>query len=179
MKKGTMPMRLYWNGGSRAFALLVGFLAGCTNPARDTQGKGDEEVRQAFQGLQKALNARDADKVWSLLDEDSQADARRAAQAVRDAYGRGDKAGREEMQKALGLPAKELAALEGNGFLKTRRFLGKYDELGESKIDKIDVKGDKAVVNFTEPDGDKEKLAFVREKGGWKASLPIPKAIQP
>ena len=159
--------------------VLFALLAGCSNSGTSTPpAKGEEEVREAFASLQGALKAKEADKVWSLLDADSQADAERQATAVRDAYAKADKGGREELEKEMGLPGKELESLKGAGFLKTKRFLGKYDEVPESKVEKAAVQGDKATVNFTEPDGDKEKLSFVREKGGWKVSLPMPKGIQ-
>jgi hypothetical protein len=125
--------------------------------------------------LQEALKAKDADKVWSLLDADSQADAERAAKAARDAYAKAAPGERAEQEKALGLAGAELTSLKGPGFLKTRRFQGKYDEISESKIDKVVVQGEKAAVNYTEPDGDKEKLTLVREGGRWKVSLAMPK----
>jgi len=154
------------------FAALLA-LAGCSEPP--APDKGEEEVKQAFASLQKALEAKDADKVWQLLDADSQADAERQAKAVREAHAKADDAKRKEMEKELGLSGKELEKLDGAGFLKTLRFLGKYDEIADSKLDKVTVSGAKATVNYTEPDNDKETLTFTKDKSGWKVSLSMPK----
>jgi hypothetical protein len=166
----------------RLFSLTVlpliglALAAGCSSNPTAPGPNEEESVRQAFASLQAALKARDADRVWGLLDADSRAEAERAAQAVRDAYAKVDAAGRSEQEKALGVPGAELADLKGPGFLKTKRFHGKYDEVPESKVDKVAVQGDRATVNYTEPDGDKEKLTLVRQEGQWRVSLPMPKA---
>jgi hypothetical protein len=160
--------------------LLAGSLAliaGCSSTDKPAGGTGEDEVKKAFASLQEALKAKDADKIWALLDDDGRADAERQATAVRDAYAKADKAGREEMEKSLGLGGKELADLKGVGYLKTKRFLGKHDEIVGSKLDKVTVSGDKATVNYTEEDGDKEKLSYSKAKDGWKVSLAIPKGV--
>jgi hypothetical protein len=160
--------------------LLSSLVAGCAKPAASTAAKGeDESVRQTFTALQAALKGKDADQVWDLLDTESQADAERAAKAVQEAYTKASPEAKAEQEKALGLPGAELGALAGKGFLKTKRFLGKYDEVSESKVEKVTVQGDTATVNYTEPDGDKEKLSLVRQGGRWKVSLPMPQATQP
>jgi len=154
---------------------------GCSNPAAPTplQPGDEEQVRQTFAAFQAGLKARDAQKVWAVIDSDSQADAERAAEAVRTAYGKADAAGKAEQEKALGLGGAELASLNGQGFLKTRRFHGKYDEVPDSKVESVAIQGDKATVNYVEADGDKEKFTLVREGGKWKLTVPMPKAAQP
>lgn len=156
-------------------AFLAAGAWGCSKPA-DAPASGEEEaVRKAFTAFQEALKARDADKVWGLLDDDSRAEADRAARDVRDAYGKADAAGKGELEKALGLSAADLAALDGKGFLKTKRFHGKYDEIPGSKVDKASVQGDKATVTYVEDDGDKVKLELVKQGGQWKVSVPMPR----
>ena len=136
---------------------------------------GQDEVRQAFASLQKAIKASDADAIWCLIDSDSQADANRAAKAVQAAYGKAkDKA---DFEKRYGLVAKDLIDMNGKLFVKSNRFHGKYYEVPGGKIDSITIKGDKARVNFTEEDGDKEKISLVRMKSQWRFTLPMPKAI--
>jgi hypothetical protein len=157
---------------------ILAFLAGCNSPDEPGKGADEKEVRQAFADFQKALEAKDGDKVWSLLDADSQADAEREARAVRADHGKAGDAQKKEMEKKLGLPGNELAKLKGSGFLKTRRFVGKYDEVPESKVDKIVIQGDRATLHYIEPDNDKEKFSLVREKGKWKLIVPIPKGAQ-
>jgi hypothetical protein len=160
-----------------AAVAVLSCLAGCGKPADPAApAQGEEEVRAAFVAFQDALKAKDADKLWSLLGADNQADAERKAKGVRDAYSKADAKERAEQEKALGLAGAELKSLKGVGFLKTNRFLGynKYKEIPGSKIDKIDIKGDKAVVNYTEDDGDPEKLELIRESGKWKVVAPMP-----
>jgi hypothetical protein len=158
---------------------ILGLAVGCSSDRQTPQGKGEDQVREAFTAFQAALKARDADKLWTLLDTESQADAERTAQAIKAAF---EKAGAEEksqQEKALGLSGADLSSLTGRGFLKTNRFHGKYDEVPESKVDKVTVQGDSATVTYIEPDGDKEKLTLVRREGRWKITLPMPKGTQP
>jgi hypothetical protein len=157
-------------------ALLV---LGCSKTTDVSSGGEEGRARETFIALQAALKAHDADKLWKLLDSESQDDAERAAKAVQAAYAKADANEKSEQEKALGVPGEQLAALNGSGFLKTKRFHGKYDELSESKIDQVTVQGDKATVAYTEPDGDKEKASLVRQGGQWKVSLSMPKATQP
>ena len=48
-----------------------------------------------------------------------------------------------------------------------------------ARIEKITVQGDRATVNYVEPDGDKEKLGLVKQDGRWKVSVPMPKGTMP
>jgi hypothetical protein len=147
---------------------------GCSK-ATDPGSVGQEgPVRETVASLQKALKDRDADKIWKLLEKDSQADAERAAHAIKIAYAKADVKEKSEQEQALGLSGVELAGLTGVGFLKTKRFHGKYEELSESKIDKVALQRNGATVSYTEPDGDKEKLNLVQQDGQWKVSLPMP-----
>jgi vancomycin permeability regulator SanA len=154
--------------------LLLAIL-GCTPSANEAEAA----ARETFAALQTALKAKDAEKVWDLLDGDSQADAEREAKAVREAYTKASTEEKAEQEKQLSLPGTELAALTGKGYLKTKRFLSKYEEIPESKIDKVTVQGDKATINYTEPDEEKEKLTLVRQDNKWKVSLSMPKAAHP
>ncbi|HLJ95637.1 MAG TPA: hypothetical protein VKU02_20845 [Gemmataceae bacterium] len=159
--------------------LVICGALGCAKPTNVSPDGSEAPVRETFTAVQTALKARDADQLWKLLDHESQADAERAAKAVQGNYAKADAQEKSAQAKALGLPAEQLAGLDGMGFLKTKRFHGKYDELSESKIDKVTVQGDKATVAYTEPDGDKEKINLVRQDGQWKISLPMPQATQP
>ncbi len=129
--------------------------------------------------LQIALKANNPDAVWNLLDADSQADADRKAKTARDAHGKADDAGKKDLEKQLGLDAAGIAALSGRTYLKTTFFQGEYEELAESKIDKVTAKGNEATVDYTEPDGDKKKLKLVKADGKWKVFLPMPDAVKP
>jgi hypothetical protein len=136
---------------------------------------GEDEVRQAFGSLQKAIKARDPEMIWAIIDGESQADANRAAKAVQSAFSKaGDKA---DFEKKYGLSAKELADMNGKLFIKSSRFHGKYYEVPGSKLDTVKVKGDTAKLTYIEEDGDKEKFSLVRQKGQWKFVVPMPKAV--
>jgi hypothetical protein len=132
-------------------------------------------VREVVTAFQAALEARDAAKLWSLLDSESRSDAERSAKAIQDAYAKASPKEKTDQEEALGLPGTELAALTGTGFLKTKRFHGKYHDVPGSTIDKVNIKGDTAKVDYTEEDGDKENLQLVRQDGQWKLSLPMPR----
>ena len=144
-------------------------------PATDEQGA----VREKFAELQSAIKSRDAEKLWALLNDRSRADAERAAKAIQTAYNQAGAEDKTKQEGALGLSGKELAGLDGKGFLKTKRFQKKYQEVPDGKIDKLDIQGESATVYFLEPDGDKEKAIFVRQDGQWKAWLTMPKVSQP
>src|SRR5207302_1585880 len=80
------------------------------------------QIREVFASFQKAITARDGDKLWDLIDADSQSDAKREAKKVREAFDKTVGADKAEQEKALGLSAAELTALKGPGFLKSKRF---------------------------------------------------------
>ena len=153
----------------------VALLAGCDKPT-PTSSSADEEkaIKDTFAAFQAALEARDADKLWALLGSDSQADAESAAKTLRESFVKANAEQKAEQEKALGLPAAELAKLTGAGFLKTKRFHGKYHEVPGSKIAKVTAQGDKVKVEYIEEDGDRETLNLVRQDGKWKLSLKMP-----
>ncbi len=157
--------------------LFCAIAFGCSSPTPPvaSAGKDEESVRQVFAALQAAIKASDADKIWELLDGDSKADADKAAATVRESFTKADAAAKAELEIALAVTAAELGILTGKSFLKSKRFSGKYNEIPESKIDKVTVQGDAATVFYTEPDGDKEKLSLVRQDGKWTFSVPMPK----
>jgi hypothetical protein len=149
---------------------IVALVAGCTN-APSGGGDPQAQVKTAFDSLQAALKAKDADKIWGLIDKDTQADADRAAKAWKEEYAKADA---DKTKKDLGITADELAKLDGKSFLKTEAFhAGKIDELAKGKFDKATVLGDSAVVNYIEPDQDKEKLTMTKQDGQWKAKLSV------
>jgi hypothetical protein len=155
-------------------ALLLAFvLVNPLNPARVWAAEEDK-VREVFQAFQAALKAKDAAKVWKLLDADSQAAAERAAKAVKAAYNKANAQDKAKMEKALELSADDIAKLTGEGFLKSKRFRAKYDEVPGSKIEKIVIQDNKATVNYIEEDGDKVKMQLIKKDGEWKLSVPMP-----
>jgi hypothetical protein len=161
------------------FGVLLGLLAGCSPAKEAVVPSDDAPVREAFAAFQAALKAEDADKLWALLDSDSQADAERAAKAIQAEYHKAGPEARAEQEKSLGLVAKELDSLDGKGFLKSLRFKGKYDEVPDGKIEKVTVQGERATVAYVEPDGDHEKLTLVRQDSQWRVSVPMPRATAP
>jgi hypothetical protein len=136
---------------------------------------GEDDIRQLFVQLQKAIKAHDADKIWDLIDDSSQTAATRSGKLVQAGYAKtSDKAG---FEKRYGLTSTDLTAMTGKLFLKSKRFFdGKYDEVPGSKLLTVTVKGDTAKLTYLEEDGDKEKFSLVREKGRWKFVVPMPRA---
>jgi hypothetical protein len=143
--------------------------------ARSVPQQLEDEVRQAFAALQGAIKAKDASKIWDLLDGDTHTDAQKAAKKVKAAYQKASDQEKAEQEKNLGLSAAEMGKLDGPLLIKSKRFLGKYDEIPDSKITGVAVQGDRATLNYLEPDGDKEKVAYTRQSGKWKVALPLPK----
>jgi hypothetical protein len=136
---------------------------------------GEDDIRQAFVSLQKAIKARDSERIWELIDSDSQSDAERAAKAVRTAYAK--QSDKSDFEKRYGLTAKELGGFNGKLFIKSNRFQGKYHEVPGSKLESIKIKGDTGRLIYIEEDGDKEKFALARQKGQWKFIIPMPKPV--
>jgi hypothetical protein len=159
-----------------AAAAVAGCSGGQSAAPSGSSSEEEAQVKQTFAAFQKALRVKDADKVWDLLDDDSRADAQRVAKAISDAYAKATADEKAKQEKELDLPGAELSILSGTGFLKTKRFLGKYNEIPESKVEKVVLVGDKATINYTEDDGDKEKLAAVRQGGQWRLTVPMPSA---
>jgi hypothetical protein len=157
--------------------VLFGALAaGCsgTGPQPAANASDEAQVRERFQELQATLKSGDADQLWEMLDRKSQTDADRLAQSIQTAYAGASPPEKAKLEETLGLPAAELATLSGKGYLKTKRFRGKYEELPLSKIDKVTIQDGKATVYFDEPDGDKEKAYFIRADGQWNVWLTMP-----
>ena len=153
----------------------VALVAGTSDAAGHLSSLDDEQaVKESFEAFQAAIKAKDAEKLWGLLDSDSRDDAERAAKAIKAAYAKASAEQKAEMAKKLGLSGDELAKLTGSGFLKTKRFHGKYHEVPDSKIEKITVQGNAAKVYYVEEDGDKETMKLVRQDGRWKLTVPMP-----
>jgi hypothetical protein len=113
------------------------------------------------------------------LDAKSQADAERAAKDIQTAYNQAGDEEKAKQEEMLGLSGTELAGLDGQGFLKTKRFQKKYHEVPDGKIDKVVIQRESATIYFLEPDGDKEKAILVRQDGQWKVWLTMPKVSKP
>jgi hypothetical protein len=47
------------------------------------------------------------------------------------------------------------------------------------RVTRVTAEAETATIYFDEPDGDKEKILFVREEGQWKAWMAIPKVKRP
>ena len=161
---------------------LLGSAAGCAEkPADRAPGAGEtaeeaeKAVRKKFAEVQAALKPPDADRLWALLSVKSRAAAETEAKVIRTSCEQASASEKLVQEKDLGLSGQELAGLTGKGFLKTRRFQRKYHEVPDSTIERVTASGDTATVYFDEPDGDKEKLIFVREEGQWKAWMAMPK----
>jgi len=151
---------------------LSGLLAQQTFSA---QGQTEDGVKDAFVALQAAIKAKDAVKIWALVDNDTKADANKDAKKVKGLYKKASDKEKTDFETNLGLTAEEFSKLDGQMLLKTKRFLGKYDEITTSKITGVTVQGDSAMLNYTEADGDKEKVTYTRQDGKWKVALPLPK----
>jgi hypothetical protein len=156
-------------------ALFLGCAKQPDSPAADEE----PALRAQFAELQEALKICDPEKLWILLASRSQADAERVANTIQAAYTKATAGNKAGLEKTLGLSGTDLTALTGRGYLKTKRFQEKYHELPGSTIERIVLEGKNAVVHYLESDGDKEKAVFVREDGQWKASLPMPRMMQP
>ena len=149
-------------------------LIGC-QPGDDPK-KAEEQVKEAFKALQTAIKEKDADKIWNLLDKDSQSDAEREAGAAKEAYGKLADKDKADYEKRLKLTDKELAHMTGKLYVKSEVFYKKHHEIPDSKIDKVSVTGETGILYSIEEDGDKVNFPVVRDKGQWKFSLKIPKA---
>jgi hypothetical protein len=171
---GQKACRCGWT--SVVYAALV---LGCAKPPDSPPADQEAAVREQFAELQSALKNRDANKLWTLLDSKSQAEAERAAKDIQTAHEKATAEEKAKQEAVLGLTATEVAGLTGKGFLKTKRFQKKYDEVPDSTIERVVVQGDSATVYYLEPDGDTEKAILVRQDGRWKVWLTMPKASKP
>jgi hypothetical protein len=150
-----------------ATTLLAGALV---SPCRAAE---EDDAKKTFNDFQAALKSADAEKMWELLDTKARAAADKAADALKKNYAKAKAADKLVLEKTFGLDAKEIAALTGKVYLKSKRFAGKYHEIPGSEITAAKVEGDKATISYTEADGDKEKLSLVREDGKWKVSIRV------
>ena len=172
---GSCAWRFQWVG-----LLFVAMVAGCSTKPTDRK-IADEEgvVRGTFVELQSAINNHDADKLWELMDNKSRAEADKTAKDIQAAHAKASAEEKVKQEEALGLTGTDVARLTGRGFLQSKRFQHKYHELPDSQIEKVAVQGDNATVHYLEPDGDHEKMIFVRQDGQWKVWLALPKVSLP
>jgi hypothetical protein len=165
---------------SWASLVCMSVVLGCASKQNEQPAASEEgAVREKFAELQSAIKDGDTEKLWSMLDARSRADAEKAAKDIQTAYNQAGAEEKTKQEEALGLKGTELAELTGKGFLKTKRFQKKYDEVPEGIIENVVIQGDSATIHFLEPDGDKEKAIFVRQDGQWKVWLTMPKAKKP
>ncbi len=160
-------------------------LSGCGKPSSTAPAPGgpaaasgeEKQVTAALNTLQLALQSRDPERIWPLLDTKTQQDAEAAARAWKKAYADADVT---ELSQTLGIGRGELEKLTGRNFAQTSVFYEKgIDTLAHSsKVDAIKVEGDQATVDYREPKGDAKSVTFHREGGKWKArlSMPMPKS---
>jgi hypothetical protein len=157
--------------------LSLFLLAGCSPAAKTSAGGEEDAVRAVVADLQKAIRDKDGDALWNLLDADTQSDAERQARRARDDYARADDHGKKEMVRRSGLDGAVLAELDERSYFRSRGFAGKYGELPDSKVTRVTVTGDKATVEYVEPDEDREELRLVKADGRWKVALALPRAV--
>jgi hypothetical protein len=160
-------MKISWLGAVLGATLLAA-------PVWARADADEDKVKEAFAALQAGIKAGDVDKLWPLLDTTTQKAVEKAATALAAEYDKAKPEGKAQLEKLFGLSAEEMGKLktEPKLFVKTKRFIGKWHEVPGSKVDKVTVSDDKATLNYTEDDGDKEKLEFVKQDGKWKAVLP-------
>lgn len=169
---GVRACHLNW-----ASLVCMSVVFGCaTKPTEQPAANEEGAVREKFAELQSAIKEGDTERLWAMLDARSRADAEKAAKEIQTTYNQAGAEEKAKQEEALGLKGPELAELNGKGFLKTKRFQKKYDEVPEGKIENVVMQGDSATIHFLEPDGDKEKAILVRQDGQWKVWLTMPKA---
>jgi len=174
--------------------LLLPAMIGCSqnksNIAPKTATEGERAVDQAFARLQADIAAlqekkqRADDPIWDLLAPESQADAEREAKAVKTAYARLAEKDKANLEKKLALSAKELADMTGKQYVKSQPFLDKYQKLPQSKLGKITITGEKATLEFVQPDKTTVTVNLTRHKSAegqplldkWRFNLEIPQA---
>jgi hypothetical protein len=169
-----------WGGA----ALLAGaLLVGCTGaPTGTAKQKDEERVGEKFVALQGALKnvlakPDDADTrpLWDLLHTDTQLDADRIAKKIRADFDKADDATKAKMSEALHTPVAKLKTYSGLHYLRSKTFLGKYDEIPESKLEKVAFESkDKAWAHYEEPDKEHQKVELVRQDLQWKVLLQVP-----
>src|SRR5713101_1250338 len=85
--------------GAWLSVVVAALAAGCSGDNKGGSGAASgEPVREAFEAFQKALKDKDADKIWDLLDADSQADVDRRAKRIREEYAKASAAGKAEQE---------------------------------------------------------------------------------
>jgi hypothetical protein len=160
----------------------------------DGGGSGDEEakVKSQFEKLKQALEKRDAEKIWALLDDKSQEDAEKAAKHIREEFAKADDKGKKELEKKYTFTGTDkepgdklgdlkLAELTGKTVLRTKQFHDKYDPMEDAEIEgKIDIQKDRATIPWKSKEGDKgnpgtNPLILRKQKGEWKAHLMTPR----
>src|ERR1700687_2609469 len=80
----------------------------------------EADVKTVFTTLQAALKAADHEKLWSLLDATTQADADKYAKTVQTSYGKSGDDEKAKLEKSFGLSADEMSKITGKLYLKSK-----------------------------------------------------------
>jgi len=177
------------------FFFLLPEMGGCSQNKPDptpakTPSEAERAIEQAFTRLQANIAAlqekkqRVDDPIWDLLGPGSQADAEREAKIVKDAYAKLTDKDKADLEQKLALSAKELGDMNGKHYVKSQLFLDKYQKVPESKVSKITITGEKATLDFVQPDKNTVTVGLTRHKtvegqpllDKWKFKLEIPPA---
>jgi hypothetical protein len=162
--------------------VFAGCLIGCNRTTTEKKSeagakKPEDEIKQAFTDLQAAIKARDVEKIWDLIDKDTRDDTENKAKRIKEAYGKLANKDKADFEKKFApLTSKEIAECSGKLYVKSPAFyLGETDEMPDSKFEKVEVKGETAMLHYREKEGKggKEERKVVRENGQWKFRLPL------
>jgi hypothetical protein len=145
-----------------------------TQPSSTLPPPGEtDQVRKAYEDCKKAYVANDGQHLWDLLAGESRAAVQQAIEKIKKNYEKAGSKEKLEQEKNLGLTPYQFANLDGPLYLSLSEFRDRYREVMDNDAEKVRVVDDEAEITYTEPDGSKSKIKFLRQDGRWTIVLQI------
>ena len=167
-----------WIGALLALAVLAGCGKDDSSSSGGSGGSASSQKtpEEAFKEFKAAGEAGDAKALWNSMSKKSHAKIATEMQKMIDQINKKGDQEWEEAAKELGKPAAELKKMtpEEFGQLFVAMKMTTPEEKEKAKklvLDKVEMRGEIAVLFTTKANGKKDLVALVKEDGTWKADL--------
>ncbi len=151
-------------------------------------GGGGATPEATFKEFQAAVKARDGDKAWNLLSNESQTQMEKQVKALKAMLsgqlellgklpGDAKKQLEAKMAEKFGMTMDEFKAIDARGMFKLSlkqadATKGGLDDLNSATLENVKVEGDKATATV-KTSKKSEPIQFVKEGGSWKITMPM------
>lgn len=174
-----------------AALLALALLAGCGKDdsssgggSGGSSGSSQKTPEEAFKAFKAAGETGDVKTLWSLMSKKTREKlSEMFKKQIEEINKKGD-AEWEEAAKELGKPAAELKKMSGEEFAQVvvaKEWTSDEEKEKAKKLvlDKVEMRGELAVLFTTKSNGKKDLVVLVKEDGTWKADMEESQKLEP